>query len=382
MLVLKVLKTITKMGRPKNAESIQLEALFEVHSEQFVRDGKVVEPSDEIWSILQSILKNSTKPINKQKKVIYTAALRWYSDKNVVTKNDNNINNDDEKNVSVETSFDQSDLTIDTTSSSNDRTLNKNVKKIIIKISPKVWRTIEPKEASHKRKKEGSHKTGVRKFFCLEPGIWTNIFANEIAKYDDIPCSWVFKRNKCYLSGKTFLVFDAKCNMCNAILVGTLKEMPEENEIVKIHIEIHGIDLQRHTKEAKKVKLTSRAAKEICLQNKKATVIRRNLIKNTTQMFTAPKSRVMTANAIRCVQYRQRMNEKISKCPITALTYLKASNLYTDCIQRIGNDPFYVIYCTPEQRKLFHAFKKRNKEFKMSCDATGSIVHKIGNVYF
>lgn len=49
-----------------------------------------------------------------------------------------------------------------------------------------------------------------------------------------------------------------------------------------------------------------------------------------------------------------------------------------NCIQRIGLDPFYVLYCTPEQQKLFHAYHKKNKLFKVSCDATGGLVHKIG----
>lgn len=170
--------------------------------------------------------------------------------------------------------------------------------------------------------------------------------------------------------------------MCNAILVGSLKKKPEEDEPANIYIQIYDIDLERHTKEARKVKLTSEAARKLYSQNKKATVIRRNLLKDSTKMFTAPQSRIMTANAVRCGQYRQRMNEKMSKCPITALTYLKASNLYMNCIQRIGLDPFFVFYCTPEQKKLFHAFHERNKFLKVSCDATGGVVHKIGNFFF
>lgn len=179
-----------------------------------------------------------------------------------------------------------------------------------------------------------------------------------------------------------FLVFNAKCNTCSATLIGSLGKKPDENEPVNIPIQIFGINLENHTKEAKKVKLTSTVANQIYSQDKTATAIRRDVLKESTQMFREPTVRTMTANAIRCGQYRQRMNDKLSECPITALSYLKYSNLYMNCIQSIGLDPFSVIYCTPEQQKLFHEFSKKNKVFKVSCDATGGIVHKLGNVYF
>lgn len=364
-------------GRPKTKAASALEDLFQTHVHQFVSDGNVLPPTDEIWSVLRG--KCSEK---KTSKAIYTAALRWYKETNEVSENQNDSGEIIEENVSFETTLETSNTTLDESNTSNNRSPQKNGKKIKIQISPKVWRTIAPAENISKRKRKGSHRKGVRKYITLAPGLWTNVFAHEISKHDDIPCSWVFKRNKCYLSGEKYIVFEAKCNACAASLVGVLKKKPEENENVNIDIEIFDINVESHTKEAKKVKLTSRAARKLYSQNKKATVIRRNLLKNTTKMFKAPTSRTMTANAIRCAQYRQRMNEKISQCPMTALSYLKASNLYMDCIQRIGLDPFFVFYCTPEQKKLFHAFNERNKVLKVSCDATGGVVHKIGNYTF
>lgn len=230
------------------------------------------------------------------------------------------------------------------------------------------------------RKHEGSHNKGVRKYVSLEPGLWSDIFAKEIAKKDDIPCSWVFKRNKCYLSGEKFRVFKGKCKSCSATLVGSLKKKPCEGEYVDITIRISDIDFGKHTKLAKKVKLTSQVVKKIYSQNKKVTVIRWNVLKNSTEMFSEPKSRTMTANAIRCGQYRNRMNDKISKCPNSALGYIKSSHLFMNCIQHIGFDPFYVFYSTPEQKKMFHAFNTRNKSFKVSCDANGNYGN-YGNAY-
>lgn len=139
--------------------------------------------------------------------------------------------------------------------------------------------------------------------------------------------------------------------------------------------------MKKHESVAKNIKLTSKAAQKVYLQGKTGTTIRRNMLKQSSKMFLAPTSRIMTVNAVRCGQYRQRQKEKLSDCPITSLTYMKSSNLFTNCIHRIGNDPFFVFYCTPEQTKLFSEFKKKNKIFKVSCDATGGVVHPIGNVF-
>lgn len=231
---------------------------------------------------------------------------------------------------------------------SDDQAPKKDAKNFRIQISAKVWRTIAPVNVDNKRNHEGSHKTGVRKYLTLQPGLWTNVFSNEIAKHKDIPCSWVFKRNKCYLSGEKFLLFEAKCKTCSATLVGLMKDKPDENQSAIIDIKISCINEALHTKESKKIKMTSKVIRKFSAQNKTATTISRNLLKESSNMFAAPTSRTVTANAIRWAQYCQRMENKLAQCPITALSYLKASNLYMNCIQRIGLDPFFVIYNTPE----------------------------------
>lgn len=151
----------------------------------------------------------------------------------------------------------------------------------------------------------------------------------------------------------------------------------KEND-VKVKAKVFGIKVHRHKKKTAKIKVTKNIANRVYAQTKPATVIRRNLLKKTSEMFQAPTGRVMTANAIRCGQYRQRKKQKIDSDPFTALTYLKSSNTYKDCIQRINYAPFAVFYATPDQIKLYQAFKKRNPITKVSCDATGGLTHKLG----
>lgn len=206
-------------GRPKSEAASELEDIFKIHVDKFVSDGDVLPPTDKIWSVLRD--KCSHK---KTDKAIYTAALRWYKETSEASENQNDSGENIERNVSFETSLETSDTTLNESNTSNNHSPKKNGKKIKIQISPKVWRTIAPAENTSKRKRKGSHRTGVRKYITLAPGLWTTVFAHEISKHDDIPCSWVFKRNKCYLSGKNYLVFRAKCNVCSAFFVGELSQ--------------------------------------------------------------------------------------------------------------------------------------------------------------
>lgn len=367
-------------GRPKSESTFVLEKNFEIYQDKLLySDGKLFPPKNGIWTKFRSEYN-----VQKTEKVIYTAAAKWLKDKKKLIVREESETND----ISVEATSESEKSASDDDCSEDDWTDDDRsgktcVKNITINISSKIWEKIIPKEIECNRKIEGSHKSGIRTYITLEPGLWTTVFASEISKHDGIPCIWSFKRNKCYKSGEKYLEFMAKCNTCRALLVGVVKKKPDvEDESVKINIQIFDIKLERHNKEAKKVKLTSRVAKQLYTQNKNASTIRRSLLKDSTKMFTEPTSRTMTANAVRCIKYRERKKEKFSECPITSLLYLKSSHLFMNCIQRIGMDPFYVFYCTPEQAKLFHEFKKRNEPLKVSCDATGGIVHKIGNFFF
>lgn len=102
------------------------------------------------------------------------------------------------------------------------------------------------------------------------------------------------------------------------------------------------------------------------------------MMAESASMFTKPKGRVVTANAIRCSRYRNRQKQKLSPCIYTSLSYLKWSTKYMNSIHMIGMDPFLVNYVTPDQLKLYSAYKKKNAFTKMTGDSTGNVVHKLG----
>lgn len=152
------------VGRPKDKFSCELEYLFQNNLAKILCDAKILPPKNEIWSILRDMCS-----VKKTGKAIYTAALKWFKNINKLEKN--NIDEDNIKNMSFETSLDESSET--TLNASNDDSLknNKDSKNLKIQISSKVWRTIAPIELTQIRKNEGSHRTGVRKYFTLQPGL-------------------------------------------------------------------------------------------------------------------------------------------------------------------------------------------------------------------
>lgn len=101
----------------------------------------------------------------------------------------------------------------------------------------------------------------------------------------------------------------------------------------------------------------------------------------SASLFKKPIGRVVTANAIRCSRYRRKKKEKLSPCIYTSLEYLKWSSKYMNCIDMIGMDPFVVSYTTPDQLKLYSAYKKKNPFTKMSGDSTGNVAHRLGKTH-
>lgn len=94
-------------------------------------------------------------------------------------------------------------------------------------------------------------------------------------------------------------------------------------------------------------------------------------------MFEPDKGRVISQNAIRAGQSRKRQMNKLSSNPVHSLELLKRSHAFGPMIHWLGVDPFYVMYGSPNQFLLYDAYKKFNAYTKITCDATGSIVHKL-----
>lgn len=363
----------TAIGRPQSVDLQDLHNLFESYRAQIVTpENKIIGKNEKIWNNIkqQCTQKRSTQ-------AIFIAANRWWK---AVKKDDSMSSENNEPNISIETSRELNE----SFSSNEDNSAARSIETTFsIWIAAKIWLNIRPVECEYKRKPDALHKTGVRKYISLKPGLWTNVIAEKISeKREDLPCSWNFKRNKCYESGNKYVQIDGSCAVCKAVLVAVIAEKPNDDQDVKINVTIIGINERRHKNaiksKNKNMVVRGRFTQGTFPKNTRASTIRREMIRKSARMFKKPTSRILSGNAIRCRLYRERQKEKFSANPFESITYLQESTKHYNTVRRTGWKPFFLFFVSPEQEKLYKVYKKRNIEnCKVSCDATGGLVRKL-----
>lgn len=193
-------------GRPKSKSSDLLIEKFELFRDDIIQNEKVVPPSSEIWKNFG--LKDITN------KAIYSAALRWF-DKQCDSKDKEYLQCEPE--ISMEISL----VSKDDSSLNSTEEKEISAKKFSIVLSNDVWKTIEPCSTQYRRKIDETHKSGVRTYYILQPGVWSNVIADKIAdSRADIICNFTFERSKVYQNGEFYVDITAKCATCKAVLHG------------------------------------------------------------------------------------------------------------------------------------------------------------------
>lgn len=353
-------------GRPKSEKSDILEELFESKQNELILNNKVLPPTTAIWCEFNSY---------GNAKAIYTAALRWWKHRTTPSE----INQND-TNASMEISLESKDESSTSLNSSAENEIL--TKKFSIVLSNEIWKTIEPCQTEYRRKINNTHKSGVRSYYVMKPGVWTNVISDRIAdSRANIICNWSFDRAKVYLSSDVYVDITASCATCKAVLHGVVKNKPKNDvDPVRFSFSLQNFDEKRHKDKdtVKSVKNYGVRPYEYGTSSKTAMVLTRQRIKATTKMFEAPKGRQFTANAVRCAQYRNRLAKKLSSCPYTALEYLQASHSCVDTIHLNSRSPFACLYFSPSQLQLYTAYRRHNKYIKIYCDASGGIVFKLG----
>ncbi len=352
-------------GRPKSEKSDILEQLFESQQDQIILNDKVVPPKTEIWSGFMQY---------GNPKAIYTAALRWWKERSHV--NQETILDDTKGSMEI------------SLESKNDSSLNSSgenipsTKKFSVVLSNEVWKTIEPCQTVYRRKLDGTHKSGIRSYYTMKAGVWTNVLSDHIADCRaNIICNWSFGRAKVYLSGEVYVDITAKCATCKAVLHGVVKSKPKNDiDPIRFNFSVQNFDEKRHMDKntVKSVRNYGVRPYEYGKSSKTAMVLTRQRIKATTKIFEAPKGRQFTANAVRCAQYRNRLAKKLSTCPYTALEYLQASHSCVDTIHLNSRSPFACLYFSPSQLQLYTAYRRHNKYIKIIVDSSGGFVFRLG----
>lgn len=361
-------------GRKRAISKDIVHSVFDKYKEIIVKENGVIGAKEgkKIWETLQN-----SKEINKKMTVgaLYTEAYKWFHEmkKSINDSNDDQVDelNDDFNDISLEISSNGSNEN----SSSEDDTTDI---KFSVTLSYEVWDTIKPVEKTCFRN-DRSHKIQSRTYYVLQPGVWTNVLIERIAKHrQNIICTLSFKRSKVFTNGNHYLHLTGMCTTCGALLSGFVTSQPKKEEDVKFYFKLKGFDDQKHIAGNKSVRIGGSRAKELFTSNKTASVLRReNILESGAKMFEKPKGREVSLNAIRCGQYRHNQSKKLSESTVQAVEYLKESNYFGPMIQMIGLSPFFTMYGSRNQFALYDAYKSHKNYTKVSCDATGGLVHKL-----
>lgn len=364
-------------GKPSIFPTKQKDQIFQDYLNLFEENGKVPAKSDGIWSKIKSDYK---LPEAVTLASIYTAMLKKFNslkaEKSDQTKQDTHSTQakDDKE---ADKSNDSLDAGLNESNESPDKKYRQT---FTIDIETSVWKRIEPRSAIYHREVENARRNIDRTYHILPPGVWTYVLSKVIAnKRKDIPCRWGFKRAKVYENGINYIELTAKCVTCKARLKGTLKNKPETPlKRIRFMFTVSKIDEKLHQENIfqKNVRIGGEEGRSLSEQKGPATLVRRDLLSQSIEMFQTTPARIPTANAIRCTRHNVKKQERIDSCPIKALEILKQS-FYDKWIRSIGSDPFFCTYVNTDQIILYKVYKKKNQFTKISCDATGSIAHKL-----
>lgn len=343
-------------GRKRAVPKEVIHQIFDETVFSIVKGDKIVSEKEGI-DIYKQIQSDERINFAMTTKAIYTEALKWFKSKNLeACASSSKLEDIDDK--FKEISFEASESS-ESHVGSDDEFFETRSSEVVftVSLSYEVWETIQPipKECIRNDK---SHKTHLRTYYVLQPGVWTNVLSERICRHPKkIICTWSFKRCKVHMNSSVkFITISGKCTTCDATLMGYVEKEPKESENVQFCFKMFGFDEKKHAEGRRNVRIGGTKAKELFTSKKSSSVLRAELINQSdAQMFEQPIDRDVSANAIRCGQYRQRQSKKLSNDPMQALEYLKESNAYSAIIHMISLSPASVIYGSPNQFKLYDA---------------------------
>lgn len=390
-------------GRKISKDTVRIVKILKKRVKHIFVDNNLLPPSSIVWQTLRDNykIKKTTKAIytiatkNKSKILkkpksntvdllplsssLHIAGLNNSIGSDSASENSNKTaeyspllsNNTDDLNSDLNGSFDSNSAKSESSNSFTDSKIP--IIRFKTSISRKNWLLILPRPAENTK----------RKRLSLASGIWASVLARQIAeKNKSIKCRFKFKYCTVNPNGDWYIVVLGQCSICEAKLTGRVKSEPDNDEGITLQFELSNYDEKIHKSDTnpKKVKLNGEEAKRIYSAKMPASTQNRFLAEENMEMFEFPSARIPSSNAIKQGRYRLNQQERLDNDPLRSLSLMQLSS---NCIEirSLAINPFYVIYISNEQLQLYHEYKRRCKYTKVSCDATGSIVKKLGNYF-
>lgn len=239
-------------------------------------------------------------------------------------------------------------------------------------ISDKNWDRIKPV----------ARRYNNRQYLKLKPGEWSHIFAAKIWEQSKIPCAFTFKNAVVFpnLNAKYFVLFNATCKECKAILQGKMLKKPCDGQDAIFDCTLSGFnDKIIHIKKRQlKGSLRQKIAGQLIDRKQHATIWRTEEANNKIMTFGDKGPPILySSNVLRKAKQMELDNRLgIVDCdPIRNLQIFKYLERLGS-IHGIGLDPFYIMYWSKEQITLYKILNRSNNSY-FTMDATGSIAKKL-----
>lgn len=220
------------------------------------------------------------------------------------------------------------------------------------------------------------------RYTSLQPGKWTNIFADKLWQQIKLPCAISFKRAKVYLNSnaKCYVCFKGKCDKCGARLEGILLNKPKKGNDVIFDCTLVGFSSEITHKNKRQLKgfLREKIATELLDGNKSASVWRNE--EATKLMDFGDNIPPVLYDMIVLRKVKQaKLDKKLQLNNIDPLQNLHIAKCtrYLRTIHNIGLNPFYCMYWSPEQELTYKQCYKQDHNCFLTIDATGSIGKKL-----
>lgn len=327
---------------------------FEKHkNDLFNGYGRTNPPSHPIWKEIASELNNTFTP-----KYLYT----------IIHCNRYNIRCrlQPEENISA-LNTDSALTDIRSESCSDDDNLP--TISFAITLSGQEWLQIHPQPKTYKN----------RTYMVLTPETWSSVVASHFWDHTKLNCTLSMKRAKVYENGSTYLNFFGSCKVCKSQLTGVLLNKPNENQRLIIPCTYVGnFHICNSTiKRPLRGRLRKDTAELLLNSRVVASNYRKRLANSLMHYGDCEPPILPKLSTLRNAKYEEHKKSLYDPDPLSAVHFLKYRVPFSNYIQDIGMDRFYVHYRSSGQLHVYNSYCKHAEYSTIAIDATGGIVKKL-----
>lgn len=349
-----------KRGRKPTVSLDEIRKVLINYKDQIIIKNTLIKPSSSLW---QTLIEENNWNMNT--KALWTRIHKFSP--NV----ENFFYNNNKQVLSTVEDYDNSEISSNSSNSSSDDQSDKcNV--YTISITADKWKIMQ-------RDDEIRNK--------LKSGVWTNVLAEAIYEQEKLCCAWSFKSHEVPINDTSeyFFHFTATCTdtSCNTKMRGEVLKHKNLLDPLK-----HGLNITlyltgnysvHHTKKRRFGGIRRQEVSTRLLENcSSSSKCRRDLASQlSSNLFETESPLLPRLETIRKAKSEKRCESRHDFDVVLSLNIMQNCDPWQMIIRNLGMQPFFVLYWTPDQLRVYNAFNKNERAATITLDATGNVVKKI-----